>query len=257
MNMPIITFNLITFEQNMDLIAMFLEYELNHEIKPNTAYFETQFPVIQSIDYTNMNSSQISAKLKLVLYDEWKKLIEPYKKIVSIYQNNWNEINNSVMTDLSNKLNISWPEDSLDIQAFVGILYTCPRNVSNRRFYIAGDSEIDRMREVTVHEICHFLYFEKWKELFNDYDESHYVQPHIIWHLSEALIDPLLNNEQFLKYTNRNIPSYEIFYEKEINNKSIIDNLREIVDKNTIEEAIKKSYELFLNNEEAIKNQER
>lgn len=256
MKIPSVTFSLITFEQNMDLIAMFLEFELMSEKKSNTNFFLEKFPAIKSIDYRNMKQQQLSGIFKLMLYEDWKKLMIPYLDKVSFYQEDWKVINDRVMTDLSLRLNVEWPEDALDIEAFIGIFYSCPRNIGNRTFFISGDFNLNRMREVSIHEICHFIYFEKWKELFNDYDEVHYNSPHIIWHLSEAIIDPLLNNEVFIKHTQKEILSYKVFYETMIDDKSVIDNLRHILTNYPIEEAIKRSYNMFLDNEDIIKPKE-
>lgn len=76
---------------------------------------------------------------------------------------------------------------------------------------------------------------------------------HIAWYLSEAMIDPLINNKTFKKYTNNNLSAYTIFYKTYLNNKSIITILREYINKYPIDEAIIKSYELFKQYENIIK----
>lgn len=249
---PKVIFKLATFEQNMDIIAMFIHSELEEEVKVETAYFKSVFPLIETVDYTGLNIKQISNLLQLMLYDSWKKEMNPYLEVVESFQTNWNLINDEVMVALEERLNIKWPE-STDVEAFIGIMSSCPRNIINKRFYVNADANINRMREVVIHEICHFLYFEKWQEIYNNYDEEHYDYPNLIWYLSEAMIDPLLNNSAFTKYTNSEIKSYDTFYNKKINGDSIIESLREIVNNNGVEEAIKKSYQMFSENEDLIK----
>ncbi len=252
--LPKVTFRAMTFKGNMDMIAMFIQNELNREQKSNTTFFKNKYHEIYDIDFSNMNREQISEILQSKLFASWQEEMNQSKELTNDFQKNWNLINDGVMKDLSNLLNMKWPDDALDIQARVGIMYACPRYINQRMFDTNINVDMNKMREIAIHEICHFLYFEKWKKLFNDYDERHYNNPHIIWYLSEAIIDPLLNNDIFKKYTNIEIPSYRIFYDTIINENSVIDNLRRIVTQESIEQAIKDSYTFFIENEQVIKN---
>ncbi len=252
--LPKVTFKAMEFKENMDMIAMFIQNELNREQKPNTIFFKNKYSEIEIIDFSNMNIEQISDILQSKLFFYWQEEMNQSQELTKDYQNNWDLINDNVMRDLSSRLNIKWPNDSLDIKARIGVLDDCPRYIEQRMFDTHINININMMREIAIHEVCHFLYFEKWKELFNDYDERHYNTPHIIWYLSEAIIDPLLNNDIFRKYTNIEIKSYKIFYNTIIDGCSIIDKLREIVTREPIEKAIKDSYKFFIENEHLIKN---
>jgi len=90
-------------------------------------------------------------------------------------------------------------------------------------------------------------------EIFPDYSEEEFDTPHIAWYLSEAMIDPLINNEIFHKYTDEYLTSYSVFYKIFIDGNSIIDILREYVNNYPIEVAIKKGYELSKKYENVIK----
>ncbi len=251
MELPKITFNTLTFEENMDIIAMFIYNELNSNNKDNTNYFKNEYKI--NNDFSNKNMKEISIILQKHSKDYWDNYMKNCENKIKNFQNNWNAINDEVMMDLSNRLNIKWPKSCLNIKANIGHLCYCPRFIEKRSFNARITDDINDMKKVIIHEICHFLYFEKWKELFNDYDETHYNIPHIIWFLSEAIIDPLLNNQTFKKYINGEILSYKQFYETKINNENIIDKLRKIMIDNSIEEAIKISYDYFLKNEDIIK----
>jgi len=252
--LPKVTFRAMSFEENMDMMAMFINDEQNQEQKSNTEFFKNKYAEITNIDFDNMNREQIGYILKSKLLNSWSVDAKDIEQKVIDFRNNWNLINDSVMQDLSRRLNIDWPDDAFDIQARVGIMYSSPRYISHRMFDTNINTNNDRMRENAIHEICHFLYFEKWKEMFNDYDARHYNRPHIAWYLSEAIIDPLLNNEVFRRYTNIEIPSYKVFYDMIIEGKSVIDTLRRIVSQEPIEQSIKDCYSFFLDNEEIIRN---
>lgn len=171
------------------------------------------------------------------------------------FQNNWDLINDDIMHDLSIRLNINWPEDCKKIKARLGIMSSCPRYINLRMFDSDINSDFNTMREIAIHELCHFLFFEKWKEIFGDYNEEHYNYPHIIWYLSEAIIDPLLNNKMFKKYTDVEIKSYPSFYNTIIDNENIIDVLKYLLSNKSIEQGIKDCYNYFLINESIITKQ--
>lgn len=254
MELPKITYRAMTFEENMDMIAMFINQETIREQKPNTNFFRNHYSELADVEFTeNMTREQTSELLQSILLDSWNKDMDGSEQRIKDIQSDWNTINDSVMLDLSKKLNIEWPEDTLDIQARVGIMFFCPRYISHRIFDTNIKSDTNRIRSITIHEITHFLYFEKWKELYNDHDERHYNRPNIAWYLSEAIIDPLINNDTFRKYTIQENRSNRDMCEIEVNGTSIVHTLREIVSSNPIEDAIKLGYDYFVENEEVIK----
>ncbi len=254
MELPKILFRAMTFKENMNMMAKFIKQEIRRKQKPNIDFFKNHYIEISTINFTkDMNEEQISKLLQSILLDSWNKDMENAEQKIKDMQNNWDLINDNVMLDLSKRLNIEWPKDALDIQARVGIMFFCPRYINQRTFDIKINVNINRMRTIVIHEITHFLYFEKWKELFNDYDERNYNSPSIAWYLSEAIIDPLLNNDIFVKYTNQEINSNKDICETKINGQSIVHTLREIINNNSIEDGIKLGYDYFVEHEEIIK----
>lgn len=133
------------------------------------------------------------------------------------------------------------------------MLPVCSRDILCHTFDINYNQDADNVIATGIHELCHMLYFQKWMEIYPNYKEEEFDNPHIAWYLSEAMIDPLINNEIFKKYTNEDLSAYSVFYETFIDDKSIIDILREYVNNYSIEEAIKRGYELFKKYENKIK----
>ena len=114
------------------------------------------------------------------------------------------------MYDLEKTLKIKWPKKE-KITCHVGLLPVCPRDIEGRTFIINYGINKENLIATCIHEICHFFYFEKWKEIYPNY-----------------------KNEEF-------------------ENKSLIEILREYVNNYSIDEAIKKGYELFKKYENTIK----
>lgn len=46
-------------------------------------------------------------------------------------------------------------------------------------------------RVIIAHEILHFLWFKKWKEVFPESTNTDYESPHLVWRLSEVM-DPII-----------------------------------------------------------------
>ena len=105
-----------------------------------------------------------------------------------------------------------------------------------------------------MYECCHFVYFEKWKELFGDWKIEQFDSPHIVWYLSEMVIDPILNNENIQIVYKSDFKAYSNFYKINIDNKCLMEYIKQIYKENKIEDAIKKSYQFVLDNERLIKN---
>lgn len=244
---PKISFRVMSVIENINLLAMFINSELNSKDNLTIDYLKNKYPKLSLIDFNNMDEESIKEILKSLISDELNQELSEVN--ISDFQNNWNLINDEVINNLNSIFNTTWSEN---ITCRVGIMISCPRYINDRMFDLNYELCNSTFIEVVIHELCHFLFFKKWQELFNDYDESHYNEPHLIWYLSEAMIDPLLNNRIFTKYTNQDIKSYQIFYETYIKDLSIIDKLRTIIKDNSVEDAIKKSYLLFKENKNII-----
>ncbi|NLL01543.1 MAG: hypothetical protein GX265_00760 [Mollicutes bacterium] len=254
MSYPKVLFKIMSFEENIEVITDFIFRESQNKDKENTKYFKNHFTEISNYDFSQLSKDEINQILLNILADSWTKEMDKSQDIIDKYQQNWNEINDDVMKGLSKRLNINWPSDFSNIIARIGVLNACPRYINQRTFDIKITDDLNEMRMIVIHELCHFIYFEKWKQLFNDNDESHYNYPHLIWYLSEAIIDPLLNNNIFKNFTNNfEINSYDIFYKKMIDNESVVNQLRNILAQKSIDEGIIECYNFFIKNENIIK----
>jgi len=60
-----------------------------------------------------------------------------------------------------------------------------------------------------LHESCHFLYFEKWKQIFPKHWKKTFEAPCIEWHLSEIIAPILLNNLRMQKILKKKVEFYK------------------------------------------------
>lgn len=251
MSLPKVKFIKMDIEENINTLAWYAKPENSVGSPLNYQKFVLKlFPELDGKIKEGMSFKEIY----MILDKEVRPILENLYKTSNDtlkFQEIWDKVNDSIMEDLEKRLNTKW--NCSEIKCRLGLLPVCPRDILGKTFDINYGSDEDRIISTAIHELCHFIYFEKWMEIFPDYSEEEFDTPHIAWYLSEAMIDPLLNNEIFKKYTNDSLYSYSVFYETYIGSENIIDILKRNVDNYPIEEAIKMSYELFKNNEETIK----
>ena len=247
---PKIKFELMSLEE----IAGILEWAIiiDKGILPTSNYVLQLYPELQNIkNWKNFSSNERSNIIKKLIKDNYINSKNEYKNILCNYKIIWEKYNNDFMYNLSKVLNIIWSNELKIITTKVGKIPIYPREIDTHSFYI-GKMEEESFIETVMHECCHFLYFEKWKELFKNWKIEEFESPHIIWHLSEIAIDPILNNSEIQKVYKHDFRAYKNFYSININGKNLMETIKNIYNENTIENAIIKSYEFVLQNRNNI-----
>ena len=74
--------------------------------------------------------------------------------------------------------------------------------------------------EVMMHEACHFLYFEKWKQLYPKMSHKKFESPYTEWHLSELAAPIILNDPRIQKLLKQKAVFYPEHEKIKIDNKT-------------------------------------
>lgn len=249
--LPKVRFEKMSVEDNLDILVYYSKIE-NSKNTPLDFYgfIIRLFPRLNGKLTNDMSYENIY----MLLESDVKPILEDLynnSKDVQMYQSIWDSVNDNVMKDLEDRLDTKWVIK--EIVCRLGLFPVLSRDVLGGSYEIGYGSSKDSIIATGIHELCHILYFKKWREIYSNYKEEEFDNPHIAWYLSEAMIDPLLNNDVFKKYTDEELVSYSVFYEIYIDGKSVIEILREYVNCYSIEEAIKRGYELFKKYEKEIK----
>ena len=126
------------------------------------------------------------------------------------------------MLEISNYFNIKWPKEYKEISVGIGLIPVCPRYIKEKAFDIHKKNKEDLI-DTCMHELCHFLFFEKCKEIYPNWKYEDFDSPSLLWYLSEIIIDPTLNSDNIQKIYKHKFKCYDIFYNVEIDNiKSFI-----------------------------------
>ncbi len=171
------------------------------------------------------------------------------------YEEEWRKVEEDFFATLSGVIGIEWPLDREIITAMISINPITPRSLEDWNFaYFYNYHEIADFLETVMHECCHFLYFEKWKELFPEIESKNFDAPYIEWHLSEVIAPIILNDERIQKILKKPAHFYPQHYQNKIGERSIVDFFTELYhQQNNFSDFLKKSYELIRLNEDKFK----
>lgn len=173
---------------------------------------------------------KIRGNANIVKYVEsiYKLRLKDIQASKQLLQTEWNKVHSEVMKRLEEIINIEWPDKS--ITGFMTINRICPRDLDNWWFFVDVFENIEAQKGICLHEITHFLFFEKWKQVFKNFDERDFNKPGLAWNLSEILVEPINEDPVLKKLVPNTAKAYERYYKTKINgeNESIIEHFRKI-----------------------------
>lgn len=96
------------------------------------------------------------------------------------YQKEWQKIETQSFLALSEIMQIDWPKNKKIIKAMLSVNPICPRFLNNWSFSLFYNyKKISHAMEVIMHESCHFLYFEKWQQMYPEMSRKNFESPHL------------------------------------------------------------------------------
>ena len=128
-----------------------------------------------------------------------------------------------------------------------------PYDLEGKEFSVYWNFPIKDMIAISIHEILHFLYFEKWEEIFPETKIKDFEPPSLIWHLSELIVPVVLNDKKIQKIFEYDHRTYEEYNKLKINNKSINEVVLDLYkNRKNFSSFVKKSYNLIITHEKEI-----
>lgn len=154
------------------------------------------------------------------------KKFNSLKKSKRISQQIWNKLNDKYMHALTKVLGIGWPKRTKTIKAFMTLNPICPRDLENKSFQVYYGFKRRQFAAIAMHEIFHFLYFEKLKYVFRNRKQmsDHYLS----LHLSEIAPYIVLNSEHFQKILRYKHKTYKEYHSIDIRNTSLINHIKDL-----------------------------
>ena len=229
MKLPKIRFLEMTLKENIDIIKW--TYFDDSDLLNIHDYTIQYFPELANID-KSLSKEKIHKIIEKVVTDNYEKYKEKIKIESERYNSIWIKYNEIYFEALSKYLNIKWPDNLEVIEASVGLIPVFPRYLESFSFSLSIGMEESQVIDVVAHETLHFLWFEKWKQLYPSCPKREYDSPYITWQYSEMVTDPILNSEEINSILNINEKSYDSFYEIKDGDLMLMDNIKKIYKSN-------------------------
>jgi len=185
-------------------------------------------------------------------YSEYKVKRKILKQKEKNFTKNWEKISEVFFITLSNTIGLHFPKKMNKIRAYITLNPICPRNILKNSFDIYYNYQSKQVIAISMHEIFHFLYFEKCKKVFKKSKQK--CDPLLGLHLSEIIPKIILNMGKFQNLMNYNHKTYPEYLRIKINGKRLDLCIKDILEKSkNFEEFLIKSDRFMFRNKEIIK----
>lgn len=138
-------------------------------------------------DLSNIKSKEDIRKFTENKLEEYKS--EIHDSVIN-FRSDWEKVGKQYLNELSMHMQTDWP-DIRCMTAYISINPICPRFLDSFSFFVNFKLP-SYARETIAHEILHFLWFKKWKEVFPDANPAEFGHPHLVWRLSEVMAPVIL-----------------------------------------------------------------
>jgi hypothetical protein len=151
-------------------------------------------------------------------------------------QSAWDPVNDRILERLAEIIGTGWYDEN--ITGIMTLNLVCPRNLRDSRFFVSYFKDTEIAKGIALHEITHFLFFKKWKEVFEDYDEKQFEYPNLVWNLSEIVVEPIDNDKELRKLVPKTLSAYKSYHNIIVPGSSvdIVEHFSNIYTKNTSSE---------------------
>lgn len=239
-----VVFKKLSRKDNLDIIKWTLfDNDDTLNLRENTL---EMFPELKDINVSDKDSQETNLKIEEIFDKYYSELEDKIDEDVLRYDEIWKEYNDKYFETLCKYLNVSLDDKTSIIEAMIGYIPVSPRYLENYSFYTTIYLEEKNLLEIVCHELLHFAWFIKWKELYPDSKLEDLECPSLVWEFSEIIVDAILNSAEMKKCIELDGRAYDMFYDLEYNGENVMSKLRDIFNSNdSIENRIREGFEYF------------
>jgi hypothetical protein len=171
---------MVIFKIDKDYVLGELKTFLNDDSVFKDEVFEIlekDYPQLLKEYKLNSSDGVIEKYLEKVLDSS----VEEYKIELEKY---WRQYEKQILSALTEIIGVSI---DTDITCYLRNIHWYPRDIDKQEFALCAQDSLFSSMSTMIHEITHFYYFKKWKEVFPNCPEEYCEAPHPYWHLSELM----------------------------------------------------------------------
>ncbi len=183
-----ITFDNPGFDYSIRSILLFQTEEAGDWWRESLCCF---YPQVERERVEGLKGAAREAYLRDVLGAVYRSLAPELAEKREACQAHWEENRRAVEGALGDVFQTPLADRYQDIRAHITLNPVCPRFLAERSFDVFCRNSPRGALGMALHEVVHFLWFDRWSALFRD-DPAEYETPHLKWLLSEMAVKPIL-----------------------------------------------------------------
>lgn len=245
---PKVKYSIMNEEDNYKAITMFFDDD-----KDLDSRFSINLANRFNIDVNKLRGKSYNDRLKYIascassVYLQKTSLIQAN---LSKFQNLWDKYESKIIEEFEKIFNEKLTEPII-VEGKININPICPRFYDSWSFDVWCDSTPIDALVTAIHEITHFLWFDKWKTIFTDWKRRDFERPTISWLFSEIAIDAIFYHSFFIELSGQR-PAYYYFYDVEIEGSNMIELFRKLYKENSIENFMRLGMDILNRNLDII-----
>lgn len=224
---PKVIYEVPEIEKQVSLFKYFLE--LDDKFRNNL-----------HIEYPELESQGLN-KIVTSLYESKSRELENQKDIA---QQNWNKIEGEIIQEFTKILHKDWNLET--IPGGISLLPFSTRELKEKRFDVYYKKDIKGILKTTTHELFHFIYFDKWLDIFPNTTIEEMDYPNPAWALSEVVLPIMLNNSKIKDILGVEFNNYPVFENDIFEGEDVVLYIENLYRDNDLEAFLKKSYDYVL-----------
>lgn len=224
MNIPDIAVKLSDLDFNTESVADLLYSgfsDKNKSLPFKERVFHT-FPALAGTIKDGMADEEIYHAVKNMMFREYEEhSIEMQQRIAELSEK-LGILTVNVIPRMLQLFEVEWPRQA-NITCYLGLYSVFPRNVLTKEYWMHYKTPDDVIMRASLHEIDHFILFEKWKAMHGYTWKEEPDHPDVLWFLEEMTVDPTLNTPEIQEAAPYPQKAYRSFYENTIQGVPIED----------------------------------
>jgi hypothetical protein len=203
-------------------------------------------------------SLEASSNKEATIKSFFKKQESKFMSIMNIvqkeFQDSWDKINKKVINYLEKVNETKFLPSQKKIFARITLNPICPRYLDKNIFDIHFSLADVTMKTIVLHELSHFIFFNKLKKIYPDINAKEFESPNLIWKLSEMIPGIIFKDRRFLEIfePQEGVIVYESINKITFKDKPILDILHKFYIENNFENFIKISYTFLREHENEL-----
>ena len=240
---------------NASLIARYVNpaFLAKNKSRPFAEGVYELYPCLKGKINNWMTTEQIYEVVEPVVLRELRFRQEELERRVEQLQQEFAKFHHRLMQEMIQIFEFHWPEQEKEFICYVGYLPRCPRNCVTKEFFVSSSMNIETNLKAAIHEMNHFIFYEKWMQMHGFAVGTEPMHPEPLWFLEELIVDPILNEPELQRIAPIPQKAYEQFYTEQIEEKIIMDQIKDLYqDKTSMAQFLEQGHEYLKRHQNEI-----